>query len=59
LNGEAQDLYLFSSPNNMYKYLLNSLQAGKVQTWQDFEQQLTIIIEYKVTLLYYAVSLEY
>lgn len=58
LNGEEKDLFLFKNSENMYKYFLSSLKSEKVQSWNEFESQLTTIIEYKVTLFFYSVSVE-
>jgi len=53
---ENMDLPLFSNAENLYKYVLESLKSRKVQLWQDFEMQLTKVIEYKIALMYLAVS---
>jgi hypothetical protein len=58
LNGEEKELFLFKNSENMYKFFLNTLKSEKVQSWNEFETQLTTIIEYKVMLFFYSVSVE-
>lgn len=56
LCGEEYDLPLFESADNFYQHTLNSLRAVKVTTWKEFEDQLTQIIQYKMLIMYFAVS---
>ena len=50
------DLPLFKNSENLHKYFLASMKEKKVQTWKEFEMQLTKVVEYKVASMYYAVS---
>lgn len=50
------NLPLFWNAENLYKHTLSMLKVIKVQKWQEFELQLTKVIEYKVIVMYYAVS---
>lgn len=56
INGSMKDLPLFDSAENMHKYLNSMVKPDKIQSWKDFEIQLTKIIEYKVSIMYFAVS---
>lgn len=56
LTESPKELYLFNCAENMYKYFVSLIPTEIVQSWADFEQQLTKIIEYKVLIMFYAVS---
>lgn len=56
IDGSEKDLPLFDSAEGMYKYLNGMIKTEAIQSWRDFEVQLTKIIEYKVAIMYYAVS---
>lgn len=56
LTESPKELYLFNCAENMYKYFVSLIPTEIVQSWADFELQLTKIIEYKVLIMFYAVS---
>ena len=53
---KSKELYVFSSKDNMHKYINDMIKFDKLKTWKDFEFQLTYIIGYKMYLMYYALQ---